>query len=75
MDLGTVYEVASLTVNGQAAGIRICAPYRWDVSGLLHAGENQICVDVWGTCRTVDSQCSMFEPLGLLGPVKLLAKN
>ncbi len=74
LDLGSVYEVASLTVNGQAAGIRICAPYRWDVSGLLHTGINEICADVWGTCRTVDSQCSMFEPLGLLGPVKLLVK-
>ncbi len=75
LDLGSVYEVASLTVNGQTAGIRICAPYRWDVSGLLHAGQNEIRVDVWGTCRTVDSQCSMFEPLGLLGPVKLLAEQ
>ena len=75
LDLGSVYETASLTVNGQAAGIRICAPYRWDVSGLLHTGINEICVDVWGTCRTIDSQCSMFEPLGLVGPVKLMVRK
>jgi hypothetical protein len=43
---GPVREAAVVTVNGKPAGSVWCAPYEVEVSGLLHAGENTIRVEV-----------------------------
>ena len=71
LDLGEVYDMAELSINGKPAGIRICAPIplRWRT--ISTPGQNTITIDVTGTNRSADSQCSMFESLGLLGPVML----
>ena len=71
LDLGEVYDMAELSINGKPAGIRICAPYTFEVENYFHPGQNTITIDVTGTNRSADSQCSMFESLGLLGPVML----
>ena len=39
---GPVREAAAVYVNGKRAGSVWCAPYEVAVSGLLHAGENQV---------------------------------
>jgi hypothetical protein len=41
-----IHEAARVWVNGKDAGSVWCAPYRLDVSGLLHAGENTVRVVV-----------------------------
>ena len=44
--LGEVHEVAHVRVNGKDAGVLWKAPYAVRVDGFLHAGENQIEVQV-----------------------------
>jgi hypothetical protein len=46
IDLGVVDELAELIVNGHVVGTLWKYPYRASVSGLLHAGDNQIEVRV-----------------------------
>ncbi len=46
LDLGRVCDVASVTINGRAAGIAFEPPYRVEVTGLLRAGENELVVKV-----------------------------
>jgi hypothetical protein len=41
-----VREAAVVYVNGRRAGSLWCPPYRVDVTGLLHRGENQVKVEV-----------------------------
>ena len=42
LDLGEVANVAEVSVNGRAAGVAWKAPYRVDVSCLVHKGHNRI---------------------------------
>jgi hypothetical protein len=46
LDLGTVADVAQVSVNGRPAGITCFAPDRVDIGPLLVAGRNQIEVSV-----------------------------
>lgn len=49
LDLGRVVSTAELFVNGTSAGVRMAAPWRFDVSGLLHPGENRLEIRVYNT--------------------------
>ncbi len=75
LDLGSAYEVAEVWVNGEHAGVKICPPYRFDISGLQKLGLNSLRVDVTNTLvreqRDKFSKCISLEPSGLLGPVLL----
>ena len=42
IDLGNVLEMASLKINGHQLPVRWCAPFRFDVSDQIKAGENQL---------------------------------
>ena len=42
LDLGKVGMTARLFVNGQDLGMRICAPYAWDITQSLVPGENRL---------------------------------
>lgn len=78
LDLGQVYEVAEVTVNEQPAGVRICPPYRFDLTGLLTPGTNHLTIDVVNTLAKAAGSQNPFdrampqEPSGLIGPVRLL---
>lgn len=78
LDLGQVYEIAEVTLNGQPLGARICPPYRFDLSGLLREGANDLQIDVTNTlAKALGDQngydrCMPQEPSGLVGPVRLL---
>lgn len=67
--LGEVYETAEVFVNGQSAGVRICKPYEFDVSGLIQSGENEIAIEVTNTLGTTVrdalSHYLMIEPFGI----------
>ena len=73
LDLGEVFEIAEVKVNGISAGVRLCRPYRFDLTGLLKKGENQITIEVTnclGTAlRDPISHYLMIEPFGIEGPV------
>ena len=46
IDLGSVKEVATVNINGKSAGVLWKAPFRVDVTALLHPGSNTLTVDV-----------------------------
>lgn len=75
LDLGEVFEIAEVFVNGISAGVRLCKPYRFDLKDLLVQGENQIKIEVTnclGTAlRDPISHYLMIEPFGIEGPVTL----
>ena len=72
LDLGDVCEIARLTVNGTAAGVRLWAPYTFDLTGLLQEGVNTISVEVSNALANGMSHSKL--PSGLLGPVKFLTR-
>jgi hypothetical protein len=79
IDLGNAYETTEVWLNDRLAGVRICPPYRFDVSDLLLPGVNRLRVDVTNTLvreqRDLLSTFSALEPSGLLGPVQLHISN
>lgn len=46
LDLGNVLEMASITVNGHKMPVRWCAPYSFDITSYIHAGDNQLEIEV-----------------------------
>lgn len=77
LDLGAVYELATVRVNGTELGTRIAPPYVFDVpSGVLARDhENEIEIDVVNTLapqeRDFFSAFAQQSPSGLLGPVTI----
>ncbi|MFI6878931.1 glycosylhydrolase-like jelly roll fold domain-containing protein [Streptomyces sp. NPDC050400] len=68
LDLGTVREVAHVTVNGKEFGPALWAPYTVDVTDALKPGSNRIAVRV---SNTLSNERKKPLPSGLLGPVVL----
>jgi len=75
LDLGTVYEIAEVFVNNKSAGVKLCPPYVFDLTGLVKLGENLLRVEVTNTLGTQIrdglSQYLVIEPFGVEGPVIL----
>ncbi|NSW95751.1 MAG: glycoside hydrolase, partial [Bacteroidales bacterium] len=46
LDLGSVYDIAEISVNGTTAGVLWSPPYSTDITGLLKKGENIIEIKV-----------------------------
>ncbi|GAB3412708.1 glycosyl hydrolase family 2 protein [Flindersiella endophytica] len=46
LDLGSVKDVAEVTVNGKSAGVLWCTPFRADVTGALKPGTNTLEIKV-----------------------------
>lgn len=78
IDLGDVFEVATLTLDGQTLGARICPPYRF-ATGALAAGTHELTIDVINTLdHAIPDIFALTEPVapsGVLGPVTLLGQN
>ncbi|MFJ6633632.1 glycosyl hydrolase [Streptomyces sp. NPDC091376] len=68
LDLGTVREVAQVTVNGTALPPALWTPYVVDVTEALRPGANHIAVRV---SNTLSNERNKPLPSGLLGPVVL----
>ena len=70
LKLERVYETAEVWVNGQHAGVRMSAPYTFDVSGMLKDGENELVIEVTNTLakQVADYSSAIVpqEPGGLL---------
>lgn len=78
LDLGMAYETAEVLVNGKPAGVRIAPPYLFDIEELVTEGENEFEIRVTNTVghdlRDRISSTVVYEPSGLMGPVKLKIK-
>jgi len=49
LDMGQVFEITEVKVNGQLAGTRICPPYRVMIPQGLPAGNNDTVIEVTNT--------------------------
>ncbi|WP_337102127.1 glycosylhydrolase-like jelly roll fold domain-containing protein [Paenibacillus sp. YIM B09110] len=76
IDIGEAFETAEVFVNGASAGVRISAPYQFDITELVNNGNNSLAIEVTNTLvkETPDyfSRLASLEPSGLLGPVRLI---
>lgn len=76
LKLDRVYETAEVWVNGQYAGMRMSAPYTFDVSGLLRDGTNELTIEVTNTLakQVADYSSAIVpqEPGGLLAKPTLI---
>lgn len=52
LDLGEVVSTAEVFVNGQSAGLRMAAPWKFDLTGLLKPGKNRLEIRVYNTAAT-----------------------
>lgn len=75
IDLGRAYEIADMSLNGEKVGVKICPPYKFEVSNYLKKGTNKLVVEVTNTLvksqKDLLSSFAVQEPTGLLGPVKV----
>lgn len=87
LDLGDVRETAKVYINGKYAGLRIAPDYAFDVADLFEIGQNTIRVEVttnqgarqmpkeplYQVLEAVSAAgyCPL-EPIGMLGPVRLI---
>lgn len=79
MDLGDVYEIARVWVNGKEIGVRIAPPYWFPLKNQMIKGKNSIVIEVTNTLvHQINDRfsCTMpVEPSGMLGPVILWKEN
>jgi hypothetical protein len=68
IDLGRVFDMAEIWVNGTHAGKRLWAPYRFEIGSLLTGGTNTLRIRVG---NQVDNYYSNPVPSGLIGPVMI----
>lgn len=75
LDLGNVGEVAELYINQKYLGSRQFPPYSFDISQYVTVGKNRMRIIVSNhngyERRDCFSKFMLFEPSGLLGPVKM----
>jgi len=71
LDLGKVYEVAEVWLNGKRVGVSWYPPYRLDITGHLKQGKNKLRVDVVNILKNYLTKQEYSHPSGLLGPVKI----
>lgn len=75
LDLGEVWEIADVVLNGTRIGHRVTPPYRWEVTPFLLPGENRLWVAVTNTLahRFADDAYTAGTDYhaGLFGPVRL----
>ena len=77
LDLGAVNTTAEVAVNGQSIGVGLARPYRFEITGQVHEGENELEVTVYNTLANYFStgpyESEYVFPgqtvSGLLGPV------
>ncbi len=77
VEIEQAYEVAEVFINGQSAGVRICPPYRFDLSSHVKEGSNRLVIEVTNTLGNTNrdgmSQYLVIEPFGIVGAVYLVS--
>lgn len=73
LDLGEVYELARVTINGHGAGTAWTPPFRVEVMRLLKTGRNTLHIEVPNLLKNhLEKDDTYRRPSGLLGPVTLV---
>ncbi|WP_062051187.1 glycosylhydrolase-like jelly roll fold domain-containing protein [Bacillus sp. JCM 19034] len=70
IDFGEVHEIVELSVNGQKVGVKLWAPYTFEVDSMLQQGINKIELKVTNSKANEMDQIALHS--GLIGPVKVL---
>ncbi|HZL10681.1 MAG TPA: glycosyl hydrolase [Prolixibacteraceae bacterium] len=75
LDLGNVVSTAEVLVNGKSAGIKLTPPWKFDISGLVVVGNNQVEILIYNTLAnhytTIPTNYGGSTVSGMLGPVSL----
>jgi hypothetical protein len=75
LDLGEVFELATVRLNGVDLGTRIAPPYAFEVPDGVLASRNTLEVEVTNTLAKAQpdffSAFAQQDPTGLLGPVTI----
>ena len=87
LEIENAYDGVEVWVNGNYAGMSICPPYRFDLSGLVQVGKNTLRIEV---ANTLDRQVrakfgedpvtkffmgfTALSPAGIVGKVALYAQ-
>lgn len=78
LDLGKVRGTAEVWLNGEKVGVRVWAPFRFNLTGKVREGENRLSIIVYSTLGPHFSEAIPTPYLfaeqrlaGLFGPVKL----
>ncbi len=71
LELGEVYELADVWLNGQRAGTSWYAPYQLDITNLVQAGANTLQMDVPNILKNHLERQNDPRSSGLLGPVQI----
>lgn len=81
LDLGSVHDIANLSLNGVDLGMLISGPFEVDVSKALKRGNNALVIRVFNSPNNamMDPKRAGFKnltlkPSGLIGPVQLVLK-
>jgi hypothetical protein len=69
LNLGDVYEIAKVTLNGCVVGVCMWSPYVFDLTDLIIEGNNDLVVEVTNTLA--NSICNLNLASGLVGPVAI----
>jgi len=76
LDLGELVSTAEVIINGKPVGKRLSPPWKFDLTGKVKSGENQLEVLIYNTLGnyylTTPSNYVGSTRSGLLGPVKLV---
>jgi hypothetical protein len=72
LELGTVWHMAQVWVNGQEVGRRLWPPYRFDITKSVKKGENRIQVRIG---NLISNSYGQPKESGLLGPVSIFQKD
>lgn len=79
LELENAHETVEVFLNRKSVGVRICRPYRFDLSEYLRVGINELVIEVTNTLGTqVRDGCSHYLPIapfGIEGQVRLLVKS
>lgn len=76
LDLGELYEIVEVRLNDKEFGACICPPYRFEITGCLKPGRNEIRIDVTNTLAkalgdNAYDRAMPQDPSGLFGPVQV----
>jgi hypothetical protein len=73
LELGEVFELARVAVNGHEVGIAWTPPFRLDITAALTPGRNLLEIEVPNLLKNhLESGDGYWRPSGLLGPVHLV---
>ena len=71
LELGSVYELADVWLNGRHVATRWFPPFQLDVTAHIRSGKNTVRVDVPNILKNHLEPGDYARPSGLLGPVRL----